>query len=496
MEPRTLQYIAQACAGEQLTGQADTLASRVSTDSRSVATGDLFVALRGDRFDGHNFLEEVELKGVVAVVVERSALPVPPLNLAVIAVENTRSALGRLAACYRHDFDLSVVAVAGSNGKSTTKELIAAVARQALSTLASEASFNNDIGVPLTLLRLEDRHRAAVLEVGTNHPGELAPLVAMIEPQVGVITSLGREHLEFFGDLDGVAKEEGMLAELLPASGRLFLNTSNGAAAEQIARRSRAPVVRFGWDAQNDWSAVPTQFDETGTTFLARAPRADFSGSYRVNLLGRHQVLNALLAVAVGAELGLSVEQVRAGLAECRPLKMRLQLWETNGLRVLDDCYNANADSLRAALQTLSDLPCAGRRIAVLGDMAELGAHSREAHEDAGRWAAEFGFSQLFTIGKQAHVTAQNARDAGAQEVHEFAEVGEAVRVLKATVRAGDLVLLKASRVAGLERVSEALKQFKVPPQGGNGAAPALPSESIRALPPSGGTPSLAGSRH
>jgi UDP-N-acetylmuramoyl-tripeptide--D-alanyl-D-alanine ligase len=252
MEPRTLSYIANACAGEQLTGSRDALGRRVCTDSRQVRPGDVFFALSGERFDAHSFLKEVSDKDATAVVVNRQRLPIPPLNCAVIAVEDTRQALARFAAEYRHDFKLPTVAVGGSNGKTTTKELIASVLRQKLSTLWSEASFNNDIGVPLTLLRLEPHHEAAVFEVGTNHPGELAPLVAMIQPQFGVITNIGREHLEFFGEVNGVAEEEGWLAELLPSTGKLFINGDNEF-TDAVAQRCRAAVARIGFGVKNDW---------------------------------------------------------------------------------------------------------------------------------------------------------------------------------------------------------------------------------------------------
>ena len=251
MDPRSLSYIARACAGEQLTGSPDALARRVCTDSRAVRPGDIFFALSGDKFDGHHFLKEVMGKDAAAAVVLRQRLPLI-FDGALIAVEDTRAALGRLAAEYRRDFKVPAVAVGGSNGKTTTKEIIASVLRQKHSTLWSEASFNNDIGVPLTLLRLESHHEAAVFEVGTNHPGELAPLVAMIQPKFGVITSIGREHLEFFGDLNGVAEEEGWLAELLPADGKLFINGDTNH-VENVTRRCRAAVVRAGFGEKNDW---------------------------------------------------------------------------------------------------------------------------------------------------------------------------------------------------------------------------------------------------
>ncbi len=351
-----------------------------------------------------------------------------------------------------------MVAVAGSNGKTTTKELLAAVLREKFTTLSSEASFNNDIGVPLTLLKLEHAHGAAVLEAGTNHPGELAPLLGMIQPRLGVLTNIGREHLEFFGDLAGVAEEEGWLAELLPTDGKLFA-PGDSEWVTNVTRRARAGVVRVGFGPQNDWRVAGGSTDEKGVSFQVRAPSSEFSGDYRVNLLGRHQAVNATLASAVGAEMGLDPGEVRRGLTKCQPPKMRLQIWEAHGVRVLDDCYNANADSMLAALQTLRDLPVQGRRIAVLGDMAELGSHSAAAHLEIGRHAVESALSCLVTVGKRAGETAQAARSAGLENVNEFEDVQVAARAVKDMVRPGDLVLLKASRAAGLERIGEALRE-------------------------------------
>jgi UDP-N-acetylmuramoyl-tripeptide--D-alanyl-D-alanine ligase len=383
-----------------------------------------------------------------------------PSSCAVLAVDGVRAALGKLAAAYRRDFSATVTAVGGSNGKTTTKELIASVLRQKLPTLWSEASFNNDIGVPATLLRLEKSHQAAVLEAGTNHPGELAPLVKMIQPKVGVITSIGREHLEFFGDVAGVAQEEGWLAELLPADGVLFLD-GDSEWAGTIAARTKAKVVRAGFGAQNDWRAGKVRLDKNGVTFQVTAPKAEFGGEYRINLLGRHQVVNALFAIGSGEEHGLGRAEIQRGLAECQPPKMRLQFWEAGGVRVLDDCYNANADSMRAALETLCDLPLQGRRVAVLGDMAELGAQSEPAHREIGRRAADLKIGQLFTVGKNSAVMARAARDAGLTRVIEFADVEAAVRAVKNFLKPGDVVLLKASRSSRLERIAETLRSDK-----------------------------------
>jgi UDP-N-acetylmuramoyl-tripeptide--D-alanyl-D-alanine ligase len=457
MESRSLEFIVAACGGELLDGSPQTRVLRVSTDSRQTRAGDLFVALSGERFEGHEFVGEAARKGAAGVIIERGFLPMNLDDCAVIAVNNTRQALGRVAVRYRAEFELPVVAVGGSNGKTTTKELVASVLRQERETLWSEASFNNAVGVPMTLLRLEAIHKAAVLEVGTNHPGELAPLVEMIQPGYGVLTCIGREHLEFFGDLPGVAREEGALAELLPPSGKLFLN-GDDEWADRIAGRTRASVVRVGLSDANDWRARGVRLDKEGVTFRVTGPRQDFGGEYRIHLLGRHQVANALFAIAIGSELGLSRASVARGLEACKPPRMRLQLWELNGIRVLDDAYNANADSMLAALRTLQDLPCRGRRLAVLGDMAELGGHSEAAHEEVGRHAAELGVGQLFAIGKMAPAMARGARGAGLNRVLEFADVESAALAVKSFVKPGDLLLLKASRATRLERLADILR--------------------------------------
>ncbi len=456
MDPRSLQFVAAACAGDLLNGAPGTRVLRVCTDSRQVQAGDLFFALSGERFDGHDFVPEAA-RTAAAVVIDRKRVPAGMGRCGVIAVDHTRRALGRLAAEYRKDFSLPIVAVAGSNGKTTTKELMAAVLSQRLVTLSSEASFNNDIGVPLTLLRLEPAHQVAVLEAGTNHPGELEPLLRVIQPQYGVLTSIAREHLEHFGDLAGVAQEEGWLGEMLPAHGRLLIHADTEWAG-RIARRTRAAVVRVGTVESSDWQAGSLRPDKQGVTFRVAAPSAEFSGEYRVQLLGRHQAVNALFAIALGAELGLSRPEIERGLMECQPAKMRMQSWEINGVRVLDDAYNANPDSMAAALQTLQELPCKGRRMAVLGDMAEQGAQSEALHEEVGRRAAELGIGQLFAVGKMAPVLARGARHAGLNRVLEFADVEAAAAAVKSFVKCGDLLLLKASRSSRLERVAELLR--------------------------------------
>jgi UDP-N-acetylmuramoyl-tripeptide--D-alanyl-D-alanine ligase len=454
--------LADACGARLLAGDIGTLIRRIATDSRQTVAGDLFVALPGDKYDGHTFLTGAMERGAAGIMVERRKVEGRecwPRSVAVLAVENTRLALGRMAARYRAEFSLPIFVVGGSNGKTTTKELLAAILRQEFNALWSEASFNNDIGVPLTLLRLDALHDAAVLEVGTNHPGELAPLLDMIQPRYGIITSIGREHLEFFGSLEGVVQEEGTIGERLPSNGKMFIH-GNTPGAHELARRTRCPVVRVGVGKRGefDWSAQNIRVGENGVEFEVEAPRGHGSGEYRVNLLGQHQVTNALLALAAGSELGISPEHLRQGLLECKPPKMRMQLLELNGVRILDDSYNANADSVVAALRTLAAIPCSGRRIAVLGDMAELGTHAAAAHEEVGRTTAELGIDGLVAVGKWSTVMAAAARHAGLDQVAQFPDVATAAGHLPNQLAPGDVVLLKASRSTGLEKMLETLR--------------------------------------
>ena len=258
METRDMNWVATATGGTLRPGTAAVRFERVSKDSRTAGPGDLFVALRGERFDAHDFLPEVIARGVAGILVADGCEPRSTESVAVVTVTDTRVALGRMAANYRSEFSLPVVCVVGSNGKTTTKDLLSALVSSLGSVHRSEASFNNDVGVPLTLLGLGSNHRVAVLEAGTNHPGELAPLLASIAPQVGVLTGIGREHLEHFGSLEGVAEEEGTIASVLPPDGLLVLNGDSGF-SDGIAARCRAEVVRFGEGAGNAWQVVSSR---------------------------------------------------------------------------------------------------------------------------------------------------------------------------------------------------------------------------------------------
>lgn len=460
MERRTLQYVAEACGGQLRHAAPSTTVEGVTTDSRAVRPGEVFFALKGDRFDAHDFLPAVHAAQAGAAVVARERAESAPANLPLVIVQDPRQALGQLAQKYRRDFSPAMIAVAGSNGKTSTKELIATVLRQAMPVTASRASFNNDIGVPLTLLSLGTEHRAGVIEVGTNHPGELRPLLELVEPSIGVLTSIGREHLEFFLDLDGVTREEGTVAEVLPKSGTFVLN-GDCPHARTVASRTEARVVTIGRGAENQWRILGMEMHQNGTTFELSAPQREYSGIYRLGLLGFHQVINATCAVVVGSVLGVGRNLIEEGLRNCRGAKMRMELKQFGPLTVLDDTYNANADSMRAALRTLADYPAApgARRTAILGDMGELGPHTQAAHEEVGKFAGELDLSILIAIGKNATLTAATARRSGVGEVMEYSSVEEAQPNLAGQFRPGDVVLVKASRSSRLERVVELIEK-------------------------------------
>jgi len=457
MEPRSLQFIAQACLGTLVRGRPDRMVTGVCIDSRKVQTGDLFVALRGEHQDGHDFLTQASEAGAAALLVRHA--PEEIIEAGVVQVGDPRAALGRLGAAYRNQFDhVPITAVAGSNGKTTTKNLLGAIIEQHGPALFSEASFNNDIGVPLSLLRLQAEHQAAILEVGTNHPGELAPLLRMMRPRHGILTGIGPEHLEFFGDLDGVAQEEGWIAEVLPSDGCLFVH-GDSPKLDQVLARCRAQVVRAGLGPDNDWQARDIRVERTGTSFELTSPLVGYNGRWTMRALGRHLVTNALLALAAGATLGVPAEAARAGLASCRPSSMRMEFTEEGGVGMINDAYNANVPSMEAALRTCQDLTCSGRRVAVLGDMAELGEHSEAAHREVGRMAGTAGLHRLITVGRWAEVMAQAAREAGLSEAHAFSETAPATECLLSDLRPGDLVLLKASRATRLEGMISRVKE-------------------------------------
>lgn len=482
MEPRHLGFIAEASGGELRNVSPRNLATGVSTDSRLVKKGVLFVALVGDRFDAHQFITEKLGKTASACIVEAARLGGQLANFPQIVVENTRVALGCLAKSYRQSFHPVVIGVTGSNGKTSTKRFLNGVLSQRLNVCASPASFNNDVGVPLSLLQLSKSDQVAVFEVGTNHPGEIQHLTEMIQHRFGVITSIGRSHLEFFGSVEAIAEEKGFLAEALPEDGVLFVN-GDIPLIDRILARTRSRVVKVGFGEWNDWQVRDWKLGAKGMEFWMRSAPLGGTQKFRVAVLGCHQLVNAGLALAVGAELGLTVEELETGIAKCGAEKMRLEWGEFGDVTLIDDSYNANEDSTIAALETLRDFPSRGARYCVLGDMGELGAFSAAAHSKIGRAAAQCQVDHVISVGRWSEGVRRAAEEGGAQSVEAYINWEAAGESLKNVLRSGDVVLVKASRAAGLDRLVEFLKQSLSHREGGLGAdgnSPRIPVDTNR----------------
>ena len=446
---RSLAHFAGAMGGT-LSG-ADSAFGAVSTDSRSLNAGDLFVALVGPNFDGHDFVGAAAERGAVAAVVSRRVAG----SLPQILVEDTLRALQRAAESWRAQFHIPVVAVAGSNGKTTTKELIATILAAQGPCLSTRGTLNNHIGVPQTLLGLEARHTSAVIEIGANHPGEVAALVPLVRPTVGLVTNAGAEHLEGFGDLDGVARAEGELFAGLEPGATALINADDAYAGLWTEMSRAARRVTFGFAPGADFRALGA-FRRSGPAEIVQefelvSPAGH--ATVRLALAGRHNVVNALGAAAAGFAAGTPLADIAAALARMRPVKGRLQPHPgLNGAQLIDDSYNANPSSLSAGLEVLAGFP--GERWLVLGDMNELGGQSRDAHVTAGREARERGVTRLFAVGSLTPESVGAFGPGGEW----FADAGALASHLRTLLSPGVTVLVKGSRSNRLERVVEALR--------------------------------------
>jgi UDP-N-acetylmuramoyl-tripeptide--D-alanyl-D-alanine ligase len=458
LKPLTIHQIRQAVSGRALSAlpkDAPSIRS-VTSDSRHVEPFSLFIAIKGDKHDGHNHLSEVAGKGAIAALVSEPPAQQHP-NLHLIGVEDTRRAMGRLATFVRRQLQSRVIAVAGSNGKTTTKNLIDAVLRPHLKGSISPKSFNNDIGVPLAIFPADPSQDYLVLEVGTNHHGEVKTLSEMALPDMAVITNVGAEHLEGLDDLDGVRREEASIVTGLNPRGCLIVN-GDDAGLVSLVSRYPGQTIKFGFNTSgNDLFATDVECTQAGTYFnLNGNPRRRLF----VPLLGRHSACNALAAIAVARKMNIAEDAIIDSLAHATAVDMRLKLSTHAGVTLLNDAYNANPNSTRAAIETLLALPASGRRVAVLGDMLELGKHSDAYHKDTGVLAANSNLDLLICVGKKAKLIAASAKAAGmeAGNIVTYPNAEAAARNVTKRVKGHDLVLLKASRSIGLEAVAKAIE--------------------------------------
>lgn len=461
MNPLSISEIAKFAEANLESGDGAISVERVSTDSRSIKTGELFVALRGENFDGHKFVEDVAKTGAAGAMVDEEwwsafseradRLRRSRSTFAVIRAKDTLLAYQNLAANYRKSLPIKVLAITGSNGKTSTKDFAASVFGRKFRVTKTQGNFNNHVGLPRTILEAGSNDQVAVWEIGMNHPGEVAPLAKIAAPDAAIITNVGVAHIEFMGSREAIAQEKGMLAEAVGSDGTVILNADDPF-SEGIAARTQARLVFAG---VNNGTLRATEIEQNsgGSEFTI------LEGAHRcraqLSVPGLHMVQNALLAVAAGRAFGVPLEECAIGLATAPLTKARLQIKNVNGVQFLDDSYNANPDSMKAALRTLVELHADGKKIAVLGEMRELGSETDRGHREVGQEAAALEVDYLIGIGEMGAIIANAAKKAGLEKSRVVGSTSEAAELLRDIAEPGDLVLIKGSRLARTEDVIE-----------------------------------------
>jgi len=458
----TAREIIVSINGTLISGKEQAVFSGISSDSRSVGVGELFWALKGDRFDGHDFVQKAVNQGAAGVVVRKDAsLKIShPDDPVVIAVDDSLEALGDLAGWWRHHHNVRVAVITGSAGKTTTKEMTAGILEIGHRTLVTQGNFNNLIGLPITLFNLETDHRNAVLEMGMNRPGEIARLTEIADPDVGVITNVGMAHLEGLGDIRGVARAKAELIEKISTKGQIILNGDDHLLMETAARFKR-DIITFGFDKKNNIRAAELQnLGRKGISFDLQ--HEGDSWPVRLRVPGLQNVSNALAAAAVCLCLHEPPEHIVDGLARFAGVKGRFTLVSLPGdVMLLDDTYNANPSSLKAAIESVETLVNGSDRIIVgLGEMMELGDATIVAHQQAGRMVAELGARHFVAIGEHAGDMVTAAVESGmnrdkAEAVESHKEMAE---IIKSKMRQGDLIFLKGSNKMNLGKVVDSLR--------------------------------------
>lgn len=425
---------------------------KINTDTRTLRSGEAFLALRGERFDGHDYLMQAAEKGAALLIVMMDGEL--PVGIPVIRVDDTLTALGDLARFHRLCFSVPVVGITGSNGKTTTKEMTAAVLGSIWQTVKTEKNFNNEFGLPMTLFQMNAATEACVVEMGMRGLGQIRSLADIARPTMGIITNVGVTHIELLGSQDAIAEAKGELAEALPEDGALILNADDPR-VEAMSQRSKAKVYRYSLEKPADLFLIERNTDENGQHL-----RIDGQWG-RVNLflpaLGRHNAANALAALLAGAVLGVPMEDAVQGLAGMKLVDQRLLLRKTpSGLRILDDTYNSSPPAVEAALEAMDSIVTKGRRIVILGDMLELGDTAGQAHADVGYNLGNHRVDMAFTFGPHSEETAKAALNRGIP-AHHFMSIESLIDEINGIIGPEDLVLVKGSRGMHMERVVDGL---------------------------------------
>ena len=430
--------------------------SDITTDSRSEVETGLFIPLKGEKFDAHNFIEAVFDKGNVVTLTSEDV--VRDSRLYTIKVKDTSKALLDIAKCYRNKFDIPVIGITGSVGKTSTKEMISAVLSGKLNVHKTAGNFNNEVGLPLTLLKLEDKHEVAVIEMGMNHFDEIHRLSLTALPKISVITNIGTSHIENLGSREGILKAKLEITDGMDENGILIINGDN----DLLSREINIPIkkITYGLSSENQYYTKNIDFKGEVTVATVVSPLKEYD--IEINSPGEHMVYNTLAAIAVAEELGLSKQEVLNGLKEYTPVKMRMHI-ETyeNGITVIDDTYNASPDSMEAALKVLKGYDAKGRKIAVLGDMLEMGEFGPKLHEEVGKYASDIGIDILYAIGDIAKYIYIGAKNENKIDTVYYSTKEMFVNKLEECILPGDVILFKASRGMRFEEMLATIRKVK-----------------------------------
>lgn len=451
MKALSLKTITKYCDGRLIFGEPSVVCGSVNTDSRKIQAGELFFALVGEKFDAHDFVPQVAQAGAAAIVVSKVPQNAASLPCAIIEVEDTLLALQTLARCHRQLTKPLVIGVTGSNGKTSTKDMLAEVMRCKFQVGATVGNLNNHIGLPITMLRMSEQENCGIFEMGMNHSGEIEVLASIAQPDAAIITNIGVAHIEYMGTRENIALEKGMLAESIPANGLVVLN-ANDDFSKAISLRNKGKTLLAGI-GRGDVSASISESGVQGSSFTL-----DFAGSNQVEIHlpipGEHMVGNATLAAACAWHYGVSPDEIASVLSKVQLTKGRLQVKYLHGVTFLDDSYNANPDSMRAGLKTLAGLNVLGRRVAVLGRMGELGTHAESGHREVGEFAARMGLDAVFTVGDEAFMMSEWAsRINHKTESQHFQNHADCSDYLLGWLKKNDAVLLKGSRSSSMEKI-------------------------------------------
>lgn len=462
MQAVSVKEVVDITKGELIRGDPYEYIQNFSIDSRTLIPGDVFIAIKGNHFDGHQFVKDVIRKGAKGIIIEDGFNLPDYLPSIVVKVKDTIRAMGDIARLFRNRFKGPVIAITGTVGKTTTKEIVSCVLGKRLSVHKTQGTLNNHIGVPITLWGLEVGHSVCIMELGMSNIGEIKYLADIVRPDVGVITNVGPAHLEKLGCIENVVKAKAELLEVMPPEGLIILNRDDPYFS-QLEARTTCRLVTVGRHHESDFQAVDIKMvDGANLEFKVIAKPFSDILDVRTPIIGLHNIYPSLIAIAIGYGFRMAPEDILSGLIDVKLPKMRLELKEIAGIKVLDDSYNANPISMQGALETLCTFSPTGKRIFVCGDMLELGKDALKYHKELGRQIVKYKVDRLVTIGRLSKIVSSSAIDCGmqAEYVRHCNDNVEAVSVLAHWLEPGDIVLVKGSRLMHMEEITKGMEEY------------------------------------